>query len=47
MISALPELDILVLDEVFGAVETDLLPSSALARLLRDKPEGLELVLTG
>ena len=45
--SALPELDVLVLDEVFGAVETGLLPSSAPARLLRDKPPGLELVLTG
>lgn len=39
--------DLLVLDEVLGACYADLLDESALLAFLSEKPEGLEVVLTG
>lgn len=38
---------LLVLDEALGACHTGLLDEEALLRFLREKPEGLEVVLTG
>lgn len=39
--------DLLVLDEICGAVEQGLMDEAAVDHLLQNKPEGLELVLTG
>ncbi len=39
--------DLLILDEVFGAVSTGMLPEEALTEFARSKPPALELVLTG
>lgn len=39
--------DLLVLDEVFGAVSTGLLKEQELLAFLKEKPQGLEVVLTG
>jgi cob(I)alamin adenosyltransferase len=39
--------DVIVLDEANGAVELGLLPVSALIALIDQKPDGLELVITG
>lgn len=41
------ECDLLILDEALGAVQTGLLPNATLADFMRNKPSGLELVLTG
>jgi len=41
------ELDMLVLDEAFGAIQTGLLPEEELLSFLRGKPADLEVVLTG
>ncbi len=41
------ELDVLLLDEVCAAVSTGLLDEEALLRFLREKPAGLEVLLTG
>ncbi len=41
------DLDLLVLDEAVGAAGCRMIPEEELIRLLRDKPEGLEVVLTG
>lgn len=43
----LPQYDIVVLDEIFGVIENGLIPVSALKRMLRKKPAGTELILTG
>lgn len=45
--AAAPSLDLLVLDEVLDAVGTRILPEEALLRFVRERPEGLELILTG
>ena len=37
----------LILDEVFGAVNCDLLDNKMLVDLIKNKPQNLELVLTG
>lgn len=39
--------DLLALDEALGALETGLLDEQELSRFIAQKPEGLELVLTG
>ena len=39
--------DLLILDEVFGAVSTGMLPNEMLAEFIKSKPGNLELVLTG
>ncbi len=41
------EWDLLVLDEALGALETGLLAEEELLPFMREKPPGLELVLTG
>ncbi len=41
------ELDLLVLDEALGAIETGLLPEEDVLDFLRSKPRELEVVLTG
>jgi cob(I)alamin adenosyltransferase len=41
------EIDLLVFDETFGAIATGLLDSDAMYEFLRNKPEPLEVVLTG
>lgn len=41
------ELDLLIFDEAFGAIATDLLDADALYDFCRTKPAGLEVVLTG
>ncbi len=41
------ELDLLVLDEAMGAIQTGLLPEADVLEFLRTKPETLEVVLTG
>ncbi len=40
-------LDLLVLDEVLGAIETGLLPEEEVLAFLQEKPPALEVVLTG
>lgn len=40
-------IDLLVLDEVLGAINTGLLPHEEVLDFLRTKPSGLEVVLTG
>lgn len=40
-------IDLLVLDEVLGAINTGLLPHEEVLDFLRTKPAGLEVVLTG
>lgn len=39
--------DVVVCDEIVGAVYSGLLPLSKVVRLIKDKPERLDLVLTG
>ena len=39
--------DLLVFDEIFGAVSTGLLSKEEVLRFLKDKPQALEVVLTG
>lgn len=39
--------DLLILDEVFGALSCNLLNANTLLEFMRKKPEKLELVLTG
>lgn len=39
--------DMLILDEVFGAISCNLLPNEMLVELIKNKPQKLELVLTG
>jgi len=39
--------DMLVLDEILGAVENGLIPTSWLMEMIQSKPQGMELVLTG
>lgn len=39
--------DILILDEVLGAIQARMLPQSAVVNFLRCKPAALEVVLTG
>ncbi len=39
--------DILILDEINCAVDFGLLPAEEVVRALREKPEGMEIVLTG
>jgi cob(I)alamin adenosyltransferase len=41
------EYDVVVLDEILGAVTAGLVPLAELLQLVRDKPEELHLVLTG
>ncbi len=41
------QMDLLVLDEVFGALATGMLALDDLLTLMKNKPAGLELVLTG
>ena len=41
------ECDVLVLDEVNGAVKLGLIPAESVVGLIQDKPDGLHLVLTG
>lgn len=46
-IAAARELDLIILDEVLDAVNADILLLEALLNLIRSRPEGQELVLTG
>lgn len=39
--------DLLVLDEIFGAIATGMVEKESLLQLMRQKPASLELVLTG
>ncbi|MGE5613884.1 MAG: cob(I)yrinic acid a,c-diamide adenosyltransferase [Bacillota bacterium] len=39
--------DLIILDEAFGAIASGMLDANALVRFVKDKPENLELVLTG
>jgi ATP:corrinoid adenosyltransferase len=39
--------DLLILDEVFGAISTGMLPNKTLIEFIKSKPGNLELVLTG
>lgn len=39
--------DVLILDEVFGAINCNLLANGMLVNLIKNKPQKLELVLTG
>ena len=39
--------DVIVADEIVGAVSSKLLPLKAVVMLITDKPKGLDLVLTG
>lgn len=39
--------DVVVADEIIGAVAGKLLKHSQVAKLIKDKPEGLDLILTG
>lgn len=39
--------DVVVADEIVGAVSSGLLPESLAVKLITDKPEGLDLILTG
>jgi cob(I)alamin adenosyltransferase len=39
--------DLIVLDEILGAVKADLIPLDELLQSVRDKPDRLHLVLTG
>ncbi len=41
------ECDLLILDEVFGAISCGLLANTLLPGLIKNKPQSLELVLTG
>lgn len=41
------DLDLLVLDEAVGAAGCAMIPEAELIRLLRERPEGLEVVMTG
>ena len=43
----LPQYDIVILDEIFGAIENGLVSIGALKRMIRKKPQGTELILTG
>lgn len=43
----MPRLDVLVLDEALGALETGMLELEEIVVLVRQKPSALELVLTG
>ncbi|HIW74747.1 MAG TPA: cob(I)yrinic acid a,c-diamide adenosyltransferase [Firmicutes bacterium] len=45
--AAADTLDVLLLDEVCAAVSTGLLDEEALLKFLREKPAGLEVLLTG
>ena len=47
ILSAVPDLDLLVLDEIFGAIEAGMVEEGQLKDLFLHKPAGLELVLTG
>jgi len=40
-------IDLLVLDEILGAIESDMMVESDLLDFLRHKPQGLEVVITG
>ncbi|MBI2338670.1 cob(I)yrinic acid a,c-diamide adenosyltransferase [Candidatus Daviesbacteria bacterium] len=39
--------DVVVADEIVGAVSSGILPESLVVKLITDKPEGLDLILTG
>lgn len=39
--------DVVVLDEIFGAIETGMIKKSSVLTLIREKPKSTELVLTG
>lgn len=39
--------DVVVADEIVGAASSGLLPESKVVKLITDKPEGVDLVLTG
>ena len=43
----IPRCDVLILDEIIGAVGTGMIGLDEVTRLIREKPEALELVLTG
>lgn len=45
--AAMPDYDLVVLDEIFGAVSTGMVELGAVESLVRGKPAALELVLTG
>lgn len=46
-IAEAPYYDMLVLDEALGAISAGLIPEEEVLRLMKNKPEHLELVLTG
>nr|MBQ6241701.1 cob(I)yrinic acid a,c-diamide adenosyltransferase [Lachnospiraceae bacterium] len=46
-IAAEEEYDLLVLDEILGAIACGMVPEDAVIRFLQEKPAGLEVVLTG
>lgn len=46
-IAAARELDLIILDEVLDAVNAGILPEDRLLEVVRNRPEGQELVLTG
>lgn len=39
--------DVIIADEIVGAVAAKVLPSSLMMKLIKDKPQNLDLVLTG
>jgi len=41
------ECDLLILDEVLGAVSSGMIDKESLLKFVKDKPNGLEMVLTG
>lgn len=42
-----PEFDMLVLDEIIGAVNTGMLDLNSVTEFIKQKPENLEIVMTG
>lgn len=46
-IEMMPQLDLLVLDEALGALETGMIEKEVLLALLDNKPKEMELVITG
>lgn len=46
-LAAEDQYDLLVLDEILGAISCGMVPEDAVIRFLQNKPDGLEVVLTG
>lgn len=43
----MPQLDVLILDEIFGALETGMVEKEAVLSLLAQRPQSTEVVMTG